>query len=459
MFEQLTEKLDSAFRRLRGIDKITEDNVAESLREIRVALLAADVNFQTVKDFIAKVKAKALGAEVLASVSPGQMIVKILHDEMVELLGGKAEEPRFQGSPPVGVLMMGLQGSGKTTAAGKLALHLREKWNRKPLLVACDVYRPAAIDQLKVLGAQIGVPVYDEGAGDPVRIAKNGLAAARERGLDTVIFDTAGRLQIDDDLMAELEKIEAAVRPAEKFFVADAMSGQEAVNVAKAFHDRLDFTGVILTKMDGDARGGAALSIKSVTGRPVRYVGTGEKPDALELFHPDRMASRILGMGDVLTLVEKAREVYDEKEAKQLQKKMLGNKFDLDDFLNQLRQMKKMGSMADMMSMIPGMGKLAGAKVDEGKLKYTEAILSSMTSKERKSPKIIDGRRRMRIAAGSGTTLQEVNQVLKQFDQMQKLMKQVSGMAGKAGGMKQLQRMMQQRGGMPKMPGGGFPGF
>jgi signal recognition particle subunit SRP54 len=454
MFEQLTEKLDGAFRRLRGIDKITEENVSESLREIRVALLAADVHFQTVKDFIAKVKAQALGAEVLASVSPGQMIVKILHDEMVELLGGKAEEPRFQGSPPVGILMMGLQGSGKTTASGKLALHLRDKWNRKPLLVACDVHRPAAIDQLKILGAQIGVPVYDEGAGDPVRIAKNGLAAARERGLDTVIFDTAGRLQIDDDLMAELEKIEAAVRPAEKFFVADAMSGQEAVNVAKAFHDRLDFTGVILTKMDGDARGGAALSIKSVTGRPVRYVGTGEKLDALELFHPDRMASRILGMGDVLTLVEKAREVYDEKEAKQLQKKMLGNKFDLDDFLGQLRQMKKMGSMADMMSMIPGMGKMANAQVDESRLKYTEAILSSMTSKERKSPKIIDGRRRFRIAAGSGTTLQEVNQVLKQFDQMQKMMKQVSGMAGKAGGMKNLQRMMQQRGG-----GRGFPGL
>jgi signal recognition particle subunit SRP54 len=352
------------------------------------------------------------------------------------------------------ILMMGLQGSGKTTASGKLALHLRDKWNRKPLLVACDVHRPAAIDQLKILGAQIGVPVYEEGAGDPVRIAKNGLAAARERGLDTVIFDTAGRLQIDDDLMAELEKIEAAVRPAEKFFVADAMSGQEAVNVAKAFHDRLDFTGVILTKMDGDARGGAALSIKSVTGRPVRYVGTGEKLDALELFHPDRMASRILGMGDVLTLVEKAREVYDEKEAKQLQKKMLGNKFDLDDFLGQLRQMKKMGSMADMMSMIPGMGKMANAQVDESRLKYTEAILSSMTSKERKSPKIIDGRRRFRIAAGSGTTLQEVNQVLKQFDQMQKMMKQVSGMAGKAGGMKNLQRMMQQRGG-----GRGFPGL
>jgi signal recognition particle subunit SRP54 len=452
MFEQLTDKLDNVFRRLRGQHQITEENVSESLREVRVALLAADVHFQTVKEFIATVKAKAVGAEVLASVSPGQMIVKILHDEMVALLGGQAEEPRFGGSPPVGILMMGLQGSGKTTASGKLALLLRDKWKRKPMLVACDVYRPAAIEQLKVLGAQLGVPVYDEGAGDPVRIAKNGLQAAREQGCDTVIFDTAGRLQIDDALMIELEQIQAAVKPAERFFVADAMTGQEAVNVAKTFNERLDFTGVILTKMDGDARGGAALSVKSVTGKPVRYVGTGEKLDALELFHPDRMASRILGMGDVLTLVEKAQEVYDEKEAKQLQKKMMGNKFDLNDFLNQLRQMKKMGSMADMMSMIPGMGKLANAKVDESKLKYTEAILSSMTAKERTSPKIIDGRRRFRIAAGSGTTLQEVNQVLKQFEQMQKMMKQVSGMAGKVGGMKQLQKMMQNKG------GGGFPG-
>jgi signal recognition particle subunit SRP54 len=445
MFEQLTDKLDSVFKRLRGQHQITEENVSESLREVRVALLAADVHFQTVKEFIASVKTKALGAEVLASVSPGQMIVKILHDEMVTLLGGQAEEPRFAGSAPVGILMMGLQGSGKTTASGKLALHLRDKWKRKPLLVACDVYRPAAIEQLKILGKQIGVPVYDEGLGDPVRIAKNGLQAARDQGCDTVIFDTAGRLQIDASLMDELERIQAAVKPAERFFVADAMTGQEAVNVAKAFNDRLDFTGVILTKMDGDARGGAALSVKSVTGKPVRYVGTGEKPEALELFHPDRMASRILGMGDVLTLVEKAQEIYDEKESKQLQKKMLGNKFNLDDFLNQLRQMKKMGSMADMMAMIPGMGKLASGNVDESKLKYTEAILSSMTAKERQSPKIIDGRRRFRIAAGSGTTLQEVNQVLKQFDQMQKMMKQVSGMAGKAGGMKQLQRMMQQR--------------
>lgn len=456
MFEQLTDKLDSSFRRLRGLHRITEENVSDSLREVRVALLAADVHFQTVKEFIAAVKAKALGADVLKSVTPGQMIIRILHDEMVQLLGGTAEEPRFQGSPPTGILLMGLQGAGKTTACGKLALQLRDKWKKKPMLVACDVHRPAAIEQLKILGGQIGVPVYDEGAGDPVRIAKNGLRAARDQGCDVAIFDTAGRLQIDEALMEELEKVRAAVRPAESFFVADAMTGQEAVNVAKVFNARLDFTGVILTKMDGDARGGAALSIKSVTGKPVRYVGTGERPDALEMFHPDRMASRILGMGDVLTLVEKAREVYDEKEAKQLQRKMMGSKFNLDDFLSQLRQMKKMGSMGDLMSMMPGAGNMPDAKVDENKLKYTEAILCSMTARERQSPKILDGRRRIRIAAGSGTTLQEVNQVLKQFDQMQKMMKQVSGMAGKAGGMKRLQKMMQQRGGGGQ---GRFPGF
>jgi signal recognition particle subunit SRP54 len=448
MFEQLTDKLDASFRRLRGLHQINEENVSESLREVRVALLAADVHFQTVKEFIAAVKVKALGAEVLKAVSPGQMIVKIIHDEMVRLLGGTAEEPRFLGTPPTGILLMGLQGSGKTTACGKLALHLRDKWKKTPMLVACDVYRPAAIEQLKILGKQIGVPVYDEGADDPVRIAANGLKAAREQGCDVVLYD--------DARMGELEKVQAAVKPSERFFVADAMTGQEAVNVAKAFNERLDFTGVILTKMDGDARGGAALSIKSVTGKPVRYVGTGEKPDALELFHPDRMTSRILGMGDVVTLVEKAREVYDEKEAKKLSRKMMGSKFNLDDFLTQLRQMKKMGSVGELASMIPGMGKVSDAKIDEGKLKYTEAILSSMTAKERQNPKIIDGRRRARVAAGSGTTLQEVNQVLKQFGQMQKMMKQMSGMAGKAGGMKKLQNMMQRGGGGGM---GRFPGF
>jgi signal recognition particle subunit SRP54 len=454
MFEQLTDKLEGIFKRLRGQNKLTEENIAETLREIRVVLLAADVNFKTSKEFINAVKEKAIGADVIHSLTPGQLMVKVVHDELVALLGGEAEEPTFQGAQPFQILMMGLQGSGKTTAAGKLALHLRDQRKKRPLLVACDVYRPAAIDQLKIIGKQLDIPVYDEGLGDPLTIAENGRKHALKNGHDLVIYDTAGRLQIDEELMTELDRIVAALKPQEKFFVADAMSGQEAVNVAKTFHDRLNFTGVILTKMDGDARGGAALSIKSVTGKPIRYIGTGEKPDAFEIFHPDRMASRILGMGDVLTLVEKAQSVYDEGEAKKLEKKFKQNKFDLDDFLNQLRQVKKMGSLTDLVSMIPGLGRMAEAKVDEGQLTRVEAILSSMTPGERKSPRIIDGSRRKRIGSGSGTTIQEVNQVLKQFEQMQKMMKQVSGMAGKMGGMKNLARMMG-KGGMP----GGFPGM
>ncbi len=448
MFEQLTDKLEGIFKRLRGQSQLTEENVSETLREIRVVLLSADVNFKTVKDFINTVKEKAIGAQVLTSISPGQLMVKLIHDELVALLGGEAEEPTFQGSPPFQILMMGLQGSGKTTACGKLALHLRTNRKKNPLLVACDVYRPAAIDQLKIIGKSLGIAVYDEGLGDPVTIAKNGRKFALDNAHDLVIYDTAGRLQIDEELMQELDRIVAAVKPQEKFFVADAMTGQEAVNVAKTFNDRLSFTGVILTKMDGDARGGAALSIKSVTGKPIRYVGTGEKPDAMEVFHPDRMASRILGMGDVLTLVEKAQAVYNEAEAKKLEKKFKSNKFDLDDFLNQLRQVKKMGSLTDIVSMIPGMSKMADAKVDDKQLTRVEAVLSSMTIKERKSPKIIDGNRRRRISIGSGTTLQEVNQVLKQFEQMQKMMKQFSGMAGKMGGMRQMQKMMQKGRGM-----------
>ena len=451
MFEELSDKLEGIFKRLRGQGQLTEENVAETLREIRVVLLSADVNFKTVKDFINAVKVKAMGAEVITSLSPGQLMVKIIHDELVALLGGEAEEPLFQGAPPQQILMMGLQGSGKTTAAAKLALHLRTQRRKKPLLVACDVYRPAAIDQLKVLGKSLDIPVYDEGLGDPLTIARNGRQYALDNGLDLVIYDTAGRLQLDDELMRELEVIIAALNPQEKFFVADAMTGQEAVNVAKAFNERLDFTGVILTKLDGDARGGAALSIKSVTGKPIRYVGTGEKPEALEVFHPDRMASRILGMGDVLTLVEKAQAVYDEKQSKQLEKKFKQNKFDLDDFLQQLRQVKKMGSLTDLVSMIPGMGKMAEGKVDDKQLVRVESILSSMTSKERKAPKIIDGSRRRRVAMGSGTSIQEVNQVLKQFEQMQKMMKQFSGMSGKMGGMKQMARMMQKGKGMPGM--------
>jgi signal recognition particle subunit SRP54 len=452
MFEQLSDKLEGVFKRLRGQSRLTEENIAETLREVRQVLLAADVNFKVAKDFINTVKEKAMGSDVLTSLTPGQVMVKILHDELVVLLGGEAEEPAFLGAPPLQILMMGLQGSGKTTACGKLALHLRTQRKKKPLLVACDVYRPAAIDQLKVIGKSLGVPVYDEGEGDPVAIAINGQRFAKENGHDLVIYDTAGRLQIDEELMAELERIIQAVKPHERFFVADAMTGQEAVNVAKTFHDRLAFTGVILTKMDGDARGGAALSIKSVTGKPIRYVGTGEKPDALEVFHPDRMASRILGMGDVLTLVEKAQAVYDEKQAKVLEKKLKQSRFDLDDFLQQLRQVKKMGSLTDLVSMIPGMGKLADAKVDDSQLGRVEAILSSMTVKERKAPRIIDGSRRRRISLGSGTSLQEVNQVLKQFEAMQKMMKQFSGMSGKMGGMKNMARMMG------KGPGG-FPGM
>jgi signal recognition particle subunit SRP54 len=452
MFEQLTDKLEGIFKRLRGQSTLTEENVAETLREVRQVLLAADVHFKVAKDFINAVKEKAVGSDVLQSLTPGQVMVKILHDELVALLGGEAEELAFQGTPPFQILMMGLQGSGKTTACGKLALHLRNNFRKQPLLVACDVYRPAAIDQLKVIGKSLGIPVYDEGEGDPVKIAQNGQKFAREHGHDLVIYDTAGRLQIDDELMAELERITALVKPQERFFVADAMTGQEAVNVAKTFHDRLSFTGVILTKMDGDARGGAALSIRHITGKPIRYVGTGEKPDAMEVFHPDRMASRILGMGDVLTLVEKAQAVFDEKQSKALEKKFKQNKFDLDDFLQQLRQVKKMGSLTDLVSMIPGMSKLADAKVDEGQMTRVEAILSSMTAKERRAPKIIDGSRRRRIALGSGTSLQEVNQVLKQFEQMQKMMKQFSGMAGKMGGMKNMARMMGKG-------QGGFPGM
>ncbi len=449
MFEQLSDKLETIFKKIRGQGQITEENIGETLREVRVALLSADVNFKTAKDFIAAVKEKALGAEVMGSLTPGQLMVKILYDEMVKLLGDTAYEPNYQGSPPFQILMMGLQGSGKTTASGKLALYLRNQKKKRPLLVACDVYRPAAIQQLQILGKSLGIPVYDEGIGDPLKIAENGRKFAQANDHDLVIYDTAGRLQIDDDLMQELEKIIALVKPQEKFFVADAMTGQEAVNVAKAFNDRLSFTGVILTKMDGDARGGAALSIKSVTGKPICYVGTGEKMDALELFYPDRLASRILGMGDVLTLVEKAQAVFDEKNAKQMEKKFRQNKFDLDDFLQQLRQIKKMGSITDLIGMIPGMSRLGDVKVDEKQFVYIEAILSSMTAKERQSPKIIDGSRRRRVAIGSGTSIQQVNQVLKQFEQMQKMMKQFSG-AGGMGKMKQMANMMK---------GKGFPGM
>ncbi len=448
MFEQLTDKLEGVFKKLSGQGKLTEANVSDALREVRVALLSADVNFKTAKEFIAKVKEEALGREVLTAVSPGQLMVKVIYDQMVELLGGDLREPLYQGSPPVQIVLMGLQGSGKTTACGKLALYLRNQKKKNPLMVACDVYRPAAIKQLQTVGKQLGIPVFEEGEGDPVQIALNGKRFARDNGHDLVIYDTAGRTQIDDALMAELEKICAEVKPTEKFFVADAMTGQEAVNVAKTFDERLDFTGVILTKMDGDSRGGAALSIKHISGKPIHYVGVGEKMDAFELFHPDRMASRILGMGDVLTLVEKAQAVVDEKQAKQFEKKFRQNKFDLDDFLQQLRQIKKMGSMTEILGMIPGLNKLSTGDINEKELVHVEAILSSMTVYERKTPKIIDGSRRKRVAMGSGTSVQQVNKVLKQFEQMQKMMKQFMGKPGK---MREMARMMQQGGGMPGM--------
>ncbi len=435
MFEQLTDRLEGVLKNLRGEGKLTEENVSEALREVRRAFLEADVSFDVTRDFVKAVKEKALGSDVLLSVSPGQMIVKIIHDELVAAMGGPGSEFELSGTPPCGILMCGLQGSGKTTFSGKLALWLRSKKKRKVLLAAADVYRPAAIDQLAVLGRSLGIEVWQEGQGDPVEICRHALEHARKNGFDAVIYDTAGRLQIDDQLMAELERIKAAVEPSEILFVADAMIGQEAVNVAAEFHRRLGITGVCLSKMDGDARGGAALSIRRATGTPVRFVGVGEKLDDLELFHPDRLAGRILGMGDVVSLVERAQEVIDEKSAKDITKKLLNNTFDLDDFLAQLRAVKKMGPLKSVLGMLPGMGKLSDM-VDDRQISRVEAILSSMTPKERREPRILNGSRRKRIALGSGTTAQQVNQVLAQFEQMKKLTKQMGAMAGRLKGKK-----------------------
>ena len=435
MFSQITDKLEGTLQKLRGNHQLTEENVTEALREVRRAFLEADVNFAVTKEFVNNVKEKALGGDVLRSVQPGQMIVKIINDELVRIMGGEAKEIDFKGKKPFGILMAGLQGSGKTTFTGKLALYLRSKKKKNPLLVAADVYRPAAIKQLQVLGKSLGIEVYEEGLGNPVEIVKNAKQYAKDNGFDTIIYDTAGRLQIDEELMAELDAVKAEVQPDEVFFVADAMIGQEAVNVAEEFNNRLAVTGVCLSKMDGDTRGGAALSILKKTGAPIRFVGTGEKLQQLELFHPDRMANRILGMGDVVSLVEKAQDVINEKDAKSLTKKILNNKFDLDDFLNQLRTIKKLGPLKDIMGMIPGMNKMGGAldQVNDKELVYVEAILSSMTPKERRHPRIIDGSRRKRIAMGSGTTVQKVNQLLKQFEDMKKMMKQMGQMAKKAG--------------------------
>ncbi|MBI1920716.1 MAG: signal recognition particle protein [Geobacter sp.] len=436
MFDALSEKLDLVFKKLRGQGTLTEENIKEALREVRLALLEADVNFKVVKDFVERVRERAVGTQVLQSLTPGQQVVKIVHDELVALMGGGEDNSLdLAAKPPVSILMVGLQGAGKTTTCGKLASWLKGQ-RRNPLLVPADVYRPAAIEQLKTLGRQLSLPVYESRADqDPVDICREALRHADLNGYDTVIFDTAGRHQIDDFLMEELARIKAAVEPREILFVADAMTGQEAVNVASGFNDRLDISGVVLTKLDGDAKGGAALSIRAVTGKLVKFVGLGEKLDALQVFHPDRLVSRILGMGDVLTLVEKAQATFDVKEAERLQQKLKKSQFDLEDFRSQLQQFKKLGSIESIMGMIPGMGKamkqLQGAQPSEKELKRVEAIIDSMTPSERADHAVINGSRRLRIAKGSGTTVQEVNMLLKRFTEAQKMMKQLQKLGPK----------------------------
>ena len=428
MFENLSERLERSFKILKGQGKITELNVAETLKEVRRSLLDADVNYKIAKDFTNRVKEKALGMNVLTAVKPGQMMVKIVHDELAELMGGKNVEVDIKGNPAI-ILMSGLQGSGKTTFSGKFANLLKNKKGKKPLLVACDVYRPAAIEQLKVLGEQIQVPVYsDETTKDPVRIALDAIKQAKAKGYDVVIVDTAGRLAIDEQMMNEIAAIKEAIHPNETLFVVDAMTGQDAVNTAREFNERLDFNGVILTKLDGDTRGGAALSIRTVVNKPIKYVGTGEKLEALGAFHPERMADRILGMGDIVSLVEKAQEQFDAEEAKKLQKKISRNQFNFNDFLSQIQQIKKMGNIKDLASMIPGVGKaLKDIDIDDDAFKGVEAIIYSMTAAEREDPALINGSRRKRIAEGSGTTVQDVNRLLKQFEESKKMMKMLSG--------------------------------
>ncbi|MGY5848939.1 signal recognition particle protein [Salegentibacter sp. F14] len=441
MFDNLSDKLDSALHVLKGHGQITEVNVAETLKEVRRALVDADVNYKIAKEFTNTVKEKALGQDVLTALKPGQMMVKLVKDELTELMGGEAEGINLSGDPSV-ILMSGLQGSGKTTFSGKLANFLKKKKTKKPLLVACDVYRPAAINQLHVVGEQVGVEVYsEEGNMDPVAISKAAIAYAKEHGHNVVIIDTAGRLAVDEEMMTEIANIHQAIEPQETLFVVDSMTGQDAVNTAKAFNDRLNFDGVILTKLDGDTRGGAAISIKSVVNKPIKFIGTGEKMDAIDVFYPSRMADRILGMGDVVSLVERAQEQYDEEEARKLQKKIAKNKFGFDDFLKQLQQIKKMGSMKDLMGMIPGAGKmLKDVDIDDDAFKGIEAIIHSMTPEERSNPKMINASRKRRISKGSGTTVQEVNQLLKQFNQMGKMMKMMQGGGG--------QKMMQMMKGM-----------
>lgn len=447
MFDNLSERLERSFKILKGEGRITEINVAETLKDVRRALLDADVNYKVAKTFTDSVKAKALGQNVLTAVKPGQLLVKIVHDELAQLMGGQAAELQLKGHPAV-VLMAGLQGSGKTTMSGKLALWQKTKKNRKPLLVACDVYRPAAIDQLKVLGEQVGVPVYSEPESkDPVAIAQHAIKEARAKGYDLVIVDTAGRLAVDEEMMNEIAAIKAGIDPDEILFVVDAMTGQDAVNTAKEFNDRLDFDGVVLTKLDGDTRGGAALSIRTVVTKPIKLVGTGEKLEALDVFHPDRMADRILGMGDIVSLVERAQEQFDEEEARKLQRKIQKNQFDFNDFLGQIHQIKKMGNLKDLASMIPGVGKaLKDVEIDDNAFKSIEAIILSMTPKERSHPEILNTSRRARIARGSGTTVQEVNRLIKQFDQTRKMMKMVTGSK-----MGRMMKAMPQMPGMPKL--------
>ena len=435
MFDNLSERLERSFKILKGEGKITEINVAETLKDVRKALLDADVNYKVAKNFTDTVKEKALGQNVLTAVKPSQLMVKIVHDELTALMGGETADVNYEGHPGI-ILMSGLQGSGKTTFSSKLALYLKKKKNRNPLLVACDVYRPAAIDQLKVLGEQIGVPVYSEpDSKDPVQIAKNAIQEAKQKNYNLVIIDTAGRLAVDEAMMQEISAIKQAINPSETLFVVDSMTGQDAVNTAKEFNDRLDFTGVILTKLDGDTRGGAALSIRTVVNKPIKFIGTGEKMEAIDQFHPNRMADRILGMGDVVSLVERAQEQFDEEEAKKLQRKLAKNQFDFNDFLAQIAQIKKMGNIKDLMAMIPGVGKaVKDLDIDDNAFKSVEAIIYSMTPYERSHPEAINGSRRQRIAKGSGTNIQEVNRLLKQFEQTRKMMKSVANMPmGKMG--------------------------
>lgn len=430
MFESLSSKLDRAFKVLKGHGKITEINVAETVKEIRKALIDADVNYKIAKSFTDTVKEKALGADVLTSVTPGQLMVKVVNDELTQLLGGKTEDIDLNGNPSI-ILMAGLQGSGKTTHSAKLANYIKKK-GKTVMMAACDVYRPAAIEQLKVLGAQLDVPVfYEEGNTNPVKIAENALKAAKEAGVKVLIVDTAGRLSIDEEMMREIGNIKSALKPQEILFVVDAMTGQDAVNTAKAFNDVLDFTGVILTKLDGDTRGGAALSIKSVVQKPIKFMGMGEKMEALDVFHPDRMAQRILGMGDIVSLVEKAQAVFDQDEAEKMQKKLLKDQFTFEDFYAQIQQIKKMGNLKDLMGMIPGVGKaVKDIDISDDAFKGIEAIINSMTPAERKTPDIINGSRRKRIASGSGTDIQQVNQLLKQFEEMRKMMKSIGKLQG-----------------------------